>query len=233
MMTTAIILAAGKSERLPGAIPKQFQPLGGQPVVAHTLRSFDRCSDITEVLLVVAEEHILYATEAVVQRYEIRKAGRVIAGGESRFESVYRALRSMDSKSDLVAIHDGVRPLVSTELISRCIAACIESDAVVPVVPASSTVKRVEGDYVLSTLDRSRLYLAQTPQVFRYPLLVESYAKAVDRQLPYTDDAAVVEAAGYKVKVVEGDEYNIKITTSRDLDLMRYLLTVERESSDA
>lgn len=233
MRTTAIIVAAGKSERLPGAVPKQFQPVAGRPVLAHTLRKFDLCPDVTEVLLVVAEEHLPYTSEAVVDRFEIKKVGRIITGGESRFESVYKGLMSLDKNSEIVLVHDGVRPMVSPELISNGISACVECDAVVTALPVGDTVKRVEGDYVLATLDRNRLYLAQTPQVFRYQLLIDAYSKAADERVHYTDDAAVVEAAGYKVKIIGGDENNIKITTPRDLDLMRYLLTVDRENADA
>jgi 2-C-methyl-D-erythritol 4-phosphate cytidylyltransferase len=146
---------------------------------------------------------------------------------------VYNGLMSLDKNSEIVLVHDGVRPMVSPELISSGVLACVDSDAVVTALPAGDTVKRVEGDYVLATLDRNRLYLAQTPQVFRYQLLIDAYSKATDEEVRYTDDAAVVEAAGYKVKILRGDENNIKITTPRDLDLMRYLLTVNRESADA
>ncbi len=233
MRTTAIIVAAGRSERLPGAVPKQFQPVAGRPVVAHTLRRFDLCPDVTDVLLVVAREHIPYASEAVVERFQIRKVVGVVEGGQSRFESVRKGLMSVDSSSDIVIVHDGVRPMISPALISRAVAACIKDDAAILALPAGSTVKRAEGDYVLATLDRSKLYMAQTPQVFRYPLLLDSYARASDETRMYTDDAAVVEAAGYKVRILRGDENNIKITTSSDLGLMRYLLTAEQEDADA
>jgi 2-C-methyl-D-erythritol 4-phosphate cytidylyltransferase len=233
MRTTAIIVAAGRSERLPGAVPKQFQPVAGLPLIAHTLRKFDLCPDVTEVLLVVAAEHVPYASDAVVERFQIEKVTGIVEGGQSRFESVYNGLRSVDRNTDIVIVHDGVRPLVSSALISQGVEACARDDAVVVALPADCTVKRVEGDYVLATLDRSKLYLAQTPQVFRYPLLIDAYTRAASDKRSYTDDAAVVEAAGYKVKILKGDENNIKITTSRDLDLMRYLLTVEQGEQDA
>lgn len=232
MKTTAIIVAAGRGERLPGAVPKQFRPVAGRPVVAHTLRRFDLCPDVTEVLLVVAEDNLLYATEAIVDRFEIRKVTKIIPGGETRFESVFAGLKRVGKDCEIVLIHDGVRPLVSPELISESIASCKVEDAVVPALHAGDTVKRVEEDYVLATLNRSRLYLVQTPQAFKYSLLMDAYSKAVDQENHYTDDAAVVEAAGYKVRVIMGDENNIKITTPHDLDLMRYLLTVEQEDYD-
>ncbi len=233
MKTTAIIVAAGKSERLPGAVPKQFQPVAGRPVVAHTLRKFDLCPEISDVVLVVAQEHLLYASEAVVDRFDIKKVTGVVEGGKSRFESVYKGLMEVHESSDIVLVHDGVRPMVSPELISNGIAVCAESDAVMTAIPVSDTVKRVESDYIIATLDRNRLYLAQTPQIFRYPLLIDAYSKAIRGNRSYTDDASVMEAAGYKVKILMGDECNIKITTPRDLDLMRYLLTIERGHSDA
>ena len=122
--------------------------------------------------------------------------------------------------------------MVSPNLISRAVAGCAADGAVVPATTINETVKRVESDYVLATIDRSKLYLAQTPQVFRYSLILDAYLKASSKKECFTDDASVVEAAGYKIKIVDGDPNNIKITTPRDLDLMRYLLTIEQESAD-
>lgn len=229
MKTTAVIVAAGKSERLPGAVPKQFQLVAGRPVLGHTLRRFDLCPDVDEVLLVVSEEHLLYASEAVVDRFEIKKVWKVVQGGPTRFDSVIRGMKALDTSTDIVLIHDGVRPMVTPDLISSAIAACVDEGAVVPAIPVNETVKRVESDYVLATLDRSKLYLAQTPQVFRSTLILDAYSRASSKADHFTDDAAVVEAAGYKIKIVEGDPNNIKITTQRDLDLMRHLLTIEQE----
>jgi 2-C-methyl-D-erythritol 4-phosphate cytidylyltransferase len=225
MKVTAVIVAAGKGERLPGAVPKQYRPIAGKQVLAHTLLKFDACPEIEAVVLVVAEEYMLYATDAVVDRHGIRKVGRVVPGGDSRFASVHAGLKKVSRDTDVVVIHDGVRPLVSLSLISRGVRLCQSEGAVVATTPAYDAIKRVEDEYVLASLDTARLYHVQTPQFFWYDVIMTAYNQAVQAGLVYGDDSGVVEAAGYKVRIVAGEENNIKITTSRDLDLFRFLLS--------
>jgi 2-C-methyl-D-erythritol 4-phosphate cytidylyltransferase len=222
MKTTAVILAAGKSERLPGAVPKQFRPVAGMPVLAHTLRRFERCDAVSDVIVVVPEEYVPYTGESIVERFEIKKVRSVIAGGDSRFESVLRGLNALAKDTEIVVTHDAVRPLVSPDLIAETVRICVDENSAVTAVVAGDAVKRVENGYVLATLDRERMYLVQTPQAFKHGLLVESYANASDH---YSDDASVVEAAGHKVRIVEGDPMNLKIVRPRDLDLVRFCLS--------
>ena len=222
MKTTAVILAAGKSERLPGAVPKQFRPVAGMPVLAHTLRRFERCDAVSDVVIVVPEQYLPYTGESIVERFGIEKVRAVVAGGDSRFESVIRGLDALPKETEIVVMHDAVRPLVTPDLIDKTVRTCIDEGTAVAAIVAGDAVKRVENGYVLATLDRERMYLVQTPQAFKRGLLVESYANASDH---YSDDASVVEAAGHKVRIVEGDLENLKIVRPRDLDLVRFCLS--------
>ncbi|MBU1319276.1 MAG: 2-C-methyl-D-erythritol 4-phosphate cytidylyltransferase [candidate division Zixibacteria bacterium] len=233
MKTTAIIAAAGRSARLPGAVPKQFRPVAGRPVLAHTLKKFDLCPDITDVIVVVAEDYLLYTSDAVVDRYEISKVRKIVPGKETRFESIAAVLESLPASCEIVVIHDGVRPMVRPEVISRGIAVCRDESAVVCALRATDAVKRVENNYILATLDKERMYLAQTPQFFERELILNSYRKIAASGVTFSDDSYVVEAAGYKVRIIDGDEANMKITTPRDLELMRFLLASEAEESNA
>jgi len=232
MRTCAIIAAAGLSERLPGAVPKQFRPVAGRPILGHTLRAFDLCDAVDDVIVVVPEEHLLYTTEAVVDRFKINKVIKVATGGPTRCESVGNVVRVMKDGWDIVVVHDGVRPLVTPGLISRCVEECRRSGAVVPAVPTIDAVKRGEGDYVIATLDRTKLHLAQTPQAFKLSILRDSYEKA-DKKLSFMDDASVVETAGYKVRLIEGERENIKITTPIDIEMMKVILALRQEDARA
>jgi len=227
MKTTAIIAAGGRSERLPGAVPKQFRPVAGRPVLAHTLQKFDLCPDIDDVIVIVEEEHLLYTSDAIVDRFQIEKVKKIVPAKSSRFESVAMVLEGLPSSCEIVVIHDGVRPFVDPKLISGGISVCRDESAVICALRATDAVKRVEYGYVLATLDRDRMFLAQTPQFYERSLIQEAYRKIGAEGVTFSDDSFVVESAGYKVKIIDGDEKNIKITYPRDLDLMRFLLTNE------
>jgi len=175
MNSTALILAAGKSERLPGAVRKQYRPLAGMPVLAHTLRGFDACDKIDSVTLSVPEEDILYVSEAVVDRFNSKKLARIVAGGKTRSESVRAALPGLAGSAGIVVVHDGVRPLVQPELIDRVIEACARCGAAVTSLPIRDAIKRAEGALVLASLDNARLFTAQTPQAYSYEILTRAY----------------------------------------------------------
>lgn len=232
MKTTAVIVAAGTSDRLPGAVPKQYRLVAGRPVLAHTLRRFDKCGAIDDIVLVVAEDYLLYATEAVVDRFDIKKVEKVVPGGNTRFESVMLGLSAISEDCEIVVIHDGVRPMIRPEVISQVVAMCGRENAVALGVALSESVKRVEDTYVLATLDERRLFSTQTPQAFEKSIALDSFARASQSGREYADDAAVVEAAGHKVKILESDQKNLKITLSHDLEVMRFLMTIEKDSSD-
>lgn len=233
MKTTAIVAAGGRSERLPGAVPKQFRPVAGRPVLAHTLRKFDLCPDIDEVIVIVEEEYLLYTSDAIVDRFEIEKVKKIVPAKTTRFESIGAALENLPSSCEIVVIHDGVRPFVDPELISTGVSVCRNESAVICALRATDAVKRAEYGYVLATLDRDRMYLAQTPQFYERALIQKAYRTIAAEGVTFSDDSFVVESAGYKVKIIDGDERNIKITYPRDLELMRFLLTTEEVVSDA
>lgn len=229
MKTIALIVAAGHSTRFGGIIPKQFRDLHGRPLLAWTISRFEAASSISQIVVVVAEEHLLYTSQHVVDPYGFSKVFKIVIGGETRRESVLRGLNSLPISTQYVAIHDGARPLVTPADIDRVVATAIADRAAMLAVPATDTVKRVRDQFVLGTLERDSLYLAQTPQVFQYDLIIEAH-RAVPPENSVTDDAALVEARGFKVKVVEPRSPNPKVTTPEDFAYVDMLL--KREEHD-
>lgn len=217
---------------MPGAVPKQFRPVAGRPILGHTLRAFDLCDAVDDVIAVVPEEHLLYTTEAVVDRFRVAKVVKVVPGGSNRCRSVVAGLKAAGAGYDITVVHDGVRPLVTPRLISLTVTECSRYGAAVAALPVGETVKRGEGGFVIATLDRSRLFVAQTPQAFRTSVLMDSYDKAGYDE-DFTDDASVVEAAGYRVRLVAGEIENLKITNPIDIELMKVLLARRQEDARA
>jgi 2-C-methyl-D-erythritol 4-phosphate cytidylyltransferase len=224
VVNTAIIVAAGEGQRLGTLRPKQFLDLCGEPMLVHTLRAFDHCADVDEVILVLAaEERDAFA--GGLSAFNLKKVSRVVAGGSERQDSVWQGLHWVDSaRTEIVAVHDGVRPLVTPEQISRVLAQARRSGAATLAIPVTDTIKEVEGAQVMKTLDRRRLYLVQTPQAFRTEILVTAYQRARAEGRRATDDAALVEQCGLAVAVVEGSRENMKITWPEDLALAEFLL---------
>ncbi|HUV30368.1 MAG TPA: 2-C-methyl-D-erythritol 4-phosphate cytidylyltransferase [Acidobacteriota bacterium] len=216
MNVTALIVAAGKSERFGGAAPKQFRELCGRPLLTWTISRFETASSIDRIVLVVSEEHLLFAGEKVVDPYGFSKVIKIVKGGDTRQESVRLGLESLPVSTRFVAIHDGARPVVSPRDIDRVVEAATVDRAAMLALPAGDTVKRVRDKLVISTLDRDSLYLAQTPQVFQYDLIVSAHREFSESDAA-TDDAALVERKGFKVRVVEPESPNIKVTTPEDL----------------
>jgi 2-C-methyl-D-erythritol 4-phosphate cytidylyltransferase len=219
MKVTAIIVAAGESKRIQNKVPKQFIEIGGKPVLAHTLESFEKCDKVDEILLVVSEDWLTYCSAEIVDKYGFMKIKKVISGGERRQDSVYRGLLAIPNNTSIVVIHDGVRPLVRASKITETIKMCQECKAVILAVPIKETVKRIEDGSVHTTLNRDRLWIAQTPQTFDYKILLDAFEKAKSDGFIGTDDASLVERLGIDVKIIEGDYDNIKITTPEDLIL--------------
>lgn len=224
MKVTAIIVAAGKSKRLKDKVPKQFIEIEGKPLLCHTLEIFEKCDEIDEILLVVPEDWLTYCSTEVVDKYGFRKINKVIAGGEKRQDSVYKGLSAIPGDTSIVVIHDGVRPLVESSKIIESIKMCKECKAVILAVPVKETVKRIEDGSVVTTLNRERLWIAQTPQTFEYKTLLNAYEKAKSDGFVGTDDASLVERLGIEVKILESDYDNIKITTPEDLVLVEEYL---------
>jgi 2-C-methyl-D-erythritol 4-phosphate cytidylyltransferase len=223
-MNIAIIAAAGTGSRMAGDRPKQFLQLAGTPIIFHTLKPFELCDSIQEVIVVLpAEESAAFL--AAAGKYGLRKLARVVPGGPTRADSVKRGLSAIrPATAEIVAVHDGVRPFVTVEEIDRTVDAARGSGAAILATPATDTIKLVEGDSVVQTLERRNLRQALTPQCFRYEVLRRAYDEADVSDPSLTDESALVERLGQKVTVVDGSPRNIKITTPRDLRIAEAFL---------
>jgi 2-C-methyl-D-erythritol 4-phosphate cytidylyltransferase len=220
----AIIVAAGEGKRAGAGRAKQFREISGTPIIIHTLRRFEHCTSI-ERLVLVAPPAEVNDTLALTSKYELRKVGSVVPGGRTRLESVWAGLQAVDARSaGVVAVHDGVRPLVTAEEIDLVVAEATENGAAILATPLVETVKESKGRFVERTLDRGKLWRAQTPQCFRYDLLRRAYEKALDEDVEATDDSMLVERLGIEVSIVEGGSHNLKITTTEDIALAEFLL---------
>ena len=223
-MNIAIIAAAGAGTRMASDRPKQFLLLAGTPVIIHTLKAFEQCDSINEVIVVLpAEESAGFLSMA--GKFGLRKVARVVPGGATRAESVKRGLMSIRSATaEIVAVHDGVRPFVTVDEINDTVAAAQEHGAAILVAPVTDTIKQVSDQMVERTLDRHLLRRAFTPQCFRYELLRDAYQRADVNDPSLTDESALVEQLGQCVSIVEGSARNIKITTAEDLLIAEALL---------
>lgn len=216
----AVIVAAGTASRM-GGIDKAMVPLEGMPVIQRSVKAFQDCEAIKEIV-VVTRQDLLVQVMGLCRNYEKVKA--VVVGGADRQASVTAGLNTLSSKVKLVAVHDGARPLVSYEVIDRTVRAANTYGAAAPAIPVKDTIKNAQGGMALSTPDRAALRAVQTPQVFDFDLLRGALKKAKDDGLTITDDCSAVEHLGMKIKLVEGDERNIKITTPLDLKLAKLFL---------
>lgn len=215
---TAIIVAAGKGRRMGSEVPKQYLMVDGKIILDKTIEQFEKNSSVDNIILVVSAEDI----ESVKKKlsYERPRINKVVSGGADRINSVYNGILSMDEdmQNGIVLIHDGVRPFVSQKLINRCIDAAYENGACVPVMDLVDTVKQVtKDDFVKKTIDRNKYKAIQTPQTFDYEIIKKCYDMAMEDKIKSTDDSAIVEHYGYKVKAIPGLQKNIKITTQFDL----------------
>ena len=226
-MNIAIIAAAGAGTRMASNQPKQFLLLAGTPVIFHTLKPFEECEQIHEVIVVLpAEESAGFLSLA--GKYDLRKVARVVPGGATRADSVKRGLLAIRSATaEIVAVHDGVRPFVTVDEINSTIAAAQADGAAILVAPVTDTIKQVKDVSVVKTLDRVGLRRALTPQCFRYELLRQAYQRADVNDPSLTDESALVEQLGKRVTVVEGSSRNIKITTAADLVIAEALLAAD------
>jgi 2-C-methyl-D-erythritol 4-phosphate cytidylyltransferase len=216
-MNVAIVVAAGKGTRLGGNRPKQFLELGGIPVLIHTLRQFERSREINEIVIVLpAEETDSFLSLA--KEFGLQKPMRVVAGAETRAQSVARGL-ALIGEAEIVAVHDGVRPFVSPDEIDQVVNAARTTGAAVLVAPVPDTIKEIRDDRVIRTLPRADLRRALTPQCFRLELLKRAYQALSEIEVAneVTDDSLLVERLGVEVVAVEGSSRNIKITQQEDL----------------
>lgn len=227
-LAAAIVVAGGTGSRLDPETPKQFLDLEGRPMLVHALLPFEASSRIVSIVVVLPRERIEAWNRTLIERFGLSKIEAVVAGGVRRRDSVRLGLEAAArlarrSELSLVAVHDAARPLLRRELLEELLDAAAEHGAAVPVVPVADTVvERTEGLWWEGTVDRRRLGLVQTPQVFRTDWLEEAHRLSGDADA--TDDAQMVRALDHPVRLVDGDPLNLKVTTSGDLELVRCVL---------
>lgn len=216
----AVIVAAGSASRM-GGIDKVMAELGGEPMIVRTVRAFQNCDAIKEIVIVTRED-LIRPISQLCQTMD--KVKMVVAGGKSRQESVHLGLNALSKEMELAAVHDGARPLITGEVIDRTVRAAHSYGAAAPAIPVKDTIKVVRSGLVTDTPDRATLQAVQTPQVFDFDLLRGALQKAEDDNAAVTDDCSAVERMGMSVKIVEGDERNLKVTTPMDLKIAEMLL---------
>lgn len=216
----AVIVAAGSASRM-GGIDKVMAALGGEPMIARTVRAFQQCGAIADIVIVTRPDLIRPISALCAQMDKVRM---VVAGGQSRQESVALGLNALPKGVELAAVHDGARPLITDAVIDRTVRAANSYGAAAPAVPVKDTIKVVRGGLVTQTPDRASLQAVQTPQVFDFDLLRGALKKAAEDAAAVTDDCSAVERLGMAVKIVEGDERNLKVTTPMDLKIAEMLL---------
>ena len=221
---SAVVVAAGSSTRM--GMDKLMLPLDETPVIVYTLRAVQAAPSVGEIILVTREDLIVPMSQ-LCQDYAISKVTKVVRGGASRTQSVRLGTLEVSGDAQVIAIHDGARPLVSAEVIERVVAQAMETGAAAPAVPVKDTIKVAHDGVVESTPDRACLFAVQTPQVFESSLIKAALQKALDDGLELTDDCAAVERLGMKVALTRGDERNIKLTTPEDLAVAQAILELE------
>ena len=232
----AIIPAAGLGTRMGAETPKQFLELDGMPLVIFAFRRLAACTDITDFFIATRADDIVSLQDKVAKA-ALGRPARVVHGGDTRQQSVANALAQVDPATEIVLVHDAVRPFVTAEQIERVIAEARTRGAAILGIPAIDTVKEVKRAslpqdvaLITSTIPRERIVLAQTPQAFSYPLLRDAFRKAQQDGITASDEASLVERFGHDVFVVLGSERNLKITRPADMDLARFYLEQERRA---
>ncbi len=230
-MISAIVLSGGSGSRMKSDIPKQYLELAGKPILYYALKAFQD-SDVNEIILVASASYVEYCKTQIVEKYSFDKVKAVVEGGEERYNSVYEGLKAVSKSCEYVLIHDGARPLVSNEIIEKSINQVKKDKACVVGVPVKDTIKVIdESGYAEWTPERSSLWQVQTPQTFEYQLICNAYEKVFSdiqdkKALPIiTDDAMIVEyAEEKKVRIIQGDYENIKVTTPEDMGVAELFL---------
>ena len=218
MTKSIIITAGGKGLRMGSAIPKQFLEIGGTPILMLTIKKFQQFDPSMAIILVLPKSHLAYWNE-LIEKHDFNINHQVVEGGETRFHSIQNGLEKVNT--DLVGVHDGVRPFVSLRVIENVFTTAEKSGAAIPVVSLKDSIRKVNGSESIA-VERTNYQLVQTPQCFKTSLIKAAYAKGY--QASFTDDASVVEASGHPIHLVEGNDENIKITTPNDLKMANWLL---------
>ena len=223
MKVGAIIPAAGRGKRIGSSVPKQFLEIKGKPLLHHTLTVFASCKLIDYVVLVMPRADVGEIGEDWLNKYEIVR--KVVVGGEQRQDSVYNGFSSLEEGTDIVVVHDGVRPFTTPQMIIATVEAAQQHGAAITAIPVSDTVKQAADGFVKQTVSRDGLWRVQTPQAFQCGLLQQAFKKAKKDSYYGTDEGSLVEYLGERVKIVPGSELNIKITRKEDLVLGESLLS--------
>ena len=228
---SAVIAAAGQGKRFGDGLPKQFLPLLGKPVLAYSVETFSKSGLIDEIILVVPGDWVSFTKTDIADKLSTDKVIKIIAGGPERQDSVLNGFSSLSGKPDIVVVHDGARPLVSSELLEEVINEASGCGGAIAALPAGDTVKKASAEmYVGGTIPRDSLWFAQTPQAFRYDVLKNALSAASRDGFLGTDESQLVERTGVNVKLVKGSPYNIKITTPEDLRLGELILKEQNKT---
>ena len=223
MKVGAIIPAAGSGKRIGASVAKQFLEIQGKPLLHHTLTVFNSCKLVDYVVLVMPLADVNQVGKTWLSKYEIVR--EVVVGGEQRQDSVYNGFNSLEEATDIVVVHDGVRPFTTSQMITATVEGAQQYGAAITAIPVSDTVKQVVDGFVKKTIPREGLWRVQTPQAFQYGLLQKAFKKAKEDSYYGTDEGALIEYLGKGVKIVPGSELNIKITRKEDLALGEGLLS--------
>ena len=224
-MVAAIIVAAGKGIRMKDLLPKQYLSLAGLPILTRTLIVFENCTLIDQMVLVIPPDDVDYCKKNIVLPANLTKKILLVPGGKRRQDSVYNGLKKVDPSCATVVIHDGVRPFLQNRQLSACIDGAQKFGACLLGVPAYDTLKHADdSNCIIKTLPRDNVWLAQTPQAFRYDVIKKAHEKAQSEGYTGTDDASLVERLGVAVTIIEGSRSNLKITSREDLNIARCLL---------
>ncbi len=221
---SALVVAAGSGKRMGAEVPKQYLPIYGKPLVVHTLERIALCKSIDEIVVVVPEGDER-KMEEYIEKWRVDKIEHIVAGGPRRQDSVFRGLKKVSENVEIVIVHDGVRPLISVSKICELIVAVREYGAAVLAVPLNDTIKICRNNWIEKTLDRKDVWRVQTPQGFKKELIVRGYEKAFEEKIDVTDDASLIERLNHPVRILRGEDTNIKITTSEDLRLAELIIS--------
>jgi 2-C-methyl-D-erythritol 4-phosphate cytidylyltransferase len=227
--TVAIVPAAGRGLRMGGSVPKQYLAIGGVPLVVHSLRVLEAAPSIDAIILAVPHADVAYCRSDIIDAHGFAKVMTIVPGGEERQDSVRNALAAVDDRVEIVVVHDAVRPFLTLGMIEDVVKAAKAGGAAIIAVPMRDTVKQVGADRIIDrTIDRTSLWLAQTPQAFRRDWLQQAHDKARQEGIRATDDAHLLEWAGRPVSIIEGSGENIKVTRPEDMVIGEAILAFRR-----
>ena len=227
LIVTAIIAAGGSGKRFGNTVKKQFVELVGKPVLYHSLSRFSECSLVSDIVLALPEAEVETYGKNIKELGLFKKIKHIIPGGINRQDSVYRAFCMLSDKTDIVVVHDAARPLINIDMIESSILAAQEQGSAICAVKVKDTVKQTdESNLVQNTLNRESLWLAQTPQAFRYNIIKKAYENALEHNYIGTDESSLVEKIGHRPRIINGSQFNIKITDPSDVELAKAFLEV-------